>query len=58
MIHDLFRTELGMIFPIHVGLTDSVLQRMQFFFLTYTVANPIGCIFPVTIIIIFIGRYK
>jgi hypothetical protein len=32
-IHDLFGTELAMIFSFHVGLTDSVIQRMQFFFL-------------------------
>jgi hypothetical protein len=31
-IHDLFGTELAMIFSFHVGLTDSVMQRMQFFF--------------------------
>jgi hypothetical protein len=32
-IHDLFGTELAMIFSFHVGLTDSVMQRMQFSFL-------------------------
>jgi hypothetical protein len=31
-IHDLFGTELVMIFSFHVGLTDSVMQRMQLFF--------------------------
>jgi hypothetical protein len=31
-IHDLFGTELAMIFSFHVGLTDSVMQRVQFFF--------------------------
>jgi hypothetical protein len=31
-IHDLFGTELAMIFSFHVGLTDSVMQRMHFFF--------------------------
>jgi hypothetical protein len=31
-IQDLFGTELAMIFSFHVGLTDSVMQRMQFFF--------------------------
>jgi hypothetical protein len=31
-IHDLFGTELAIIFSFHVGLTDSVMQRMQFFF--------------------------
>jgi hypothetical protein len=30
-IHDLFGTELAMIFSFHVGLTDSVMQRMHFF---------------------------
>jgi hypothetical protein len=30
-IHDLFGTELAMIFSFHVGLTDSVMQRMYFF---------------------------
>jgi hypothetical protein len=31
-IHDLFGTELAMIFSFHVGLTDSVMQRIQLFF--------------------------
>jgi aspartyl-tRNA synthetase len=31
-IHDLFETELAMIFSFHPGLTDSVMQRMQLFF--------------------------
>jgi hypothetical protein len=31
-IHDLFGTQLAMIFSFHVGLADSVMQRMQFFF--------------------------
>jgi hypothetical protein len=31
-IHDRFGTELAMIFSFHVELTDSVMQRMQFFF--------------------------
>jgi hypothetical protein len=30
-IHDHFGTELAMIFSFHVGLTDSVMQRIQFF---------------------------
>jgi hypothetical protein len=30
-IHDLFGTELAMIFSFPVGLTDSVMQRMQLF---------------------------
>jgi hypothetical protein len=30
-IHDPFGTELAMIFSFHVGLTDSVMQRMHFF---------------------------
>jgi hypothetical protein len=33
-IHDLFATELAMVFSFHVGLTGSVMQRMQFFFLS------------------------
>jgi hypothetical protein len=31
-IQDVFGTELAMIFSFHVGLTDSVMQRMQVFF--------------------------
>jgi hypothetical protein len=31
-IHDLFGTELAMIFSFHVGLTDSMMQRIQFLF--------------------------
>jgi hypothetical protein len=31
-IHDLFGTELAMIFSFYVGLTDSVMQRIQLFF--------------------------
>jgi hypothetical protein len=31
-IHDLCGTELTMIFSFHVGLIDSVMQRMHFFF--------------------------
>jgi hypothetical protein len=31
-IHDRFGTELAVIFSFHVGLTDSVMQRMQLFF--------------------------
>jgi hypothetical protein len=38
-IHDLFGTELAMIFSFHVGLTDSVMQRMQFFFLSVSVRH-------------------
>jgi hypothetical protein len=39
-IHDLFGTELAMIFfSFHVGLTDSVTQRMQFFFLSLSVRH-------------------
>jgi hypothetical protein len=30
-IHDLFGTELAMIFSFHVGLPDSVRQRIQLF---------------------------
>jgi hypothetical protein len=39
-IHDLFGTELAMIFSFHVGLTDSVMQRMQFFF---SVSSTFSC---------------
>jgi hypothetical protein len=38
-IHDLFGTELAMIFSFHVGLTDSVMQRMHFFFLLVSVRH-------------------
>jgi hypothetical protein len=38
-IHDLFGTELAMIFSFHVGLTDLVMQRMQFFFLSVSVRH-------------------
>jgi hypothetical protein len=38
-IHDLFGTELAMIFSFHVGLTDSVMQRMQFFFLSVSIRH-------------------
>jgi hypothetical protein len=38
-IRDLFGTELAMIFSFHVGLTDSVMQRMQFFFLSVSVRH-------------------
>jgi hypothetical protein len=31
-IHDVFGTELAMIFSFPVGLTDSVMQRLQLFF--------------------------
>jgi hypothetical protein len=38
-IHDLFGTELAVIFSFHVGLTDSVMQWMQFFFLLVSVRH-------------------
>jgi hypothetical protein len=38
-IHDFFGTELAMIFSFHVGLTGSVMQRMQFFFLSVSVRH-------------------
>jgi hypothetical protein len=38
-IHDLFGTELVMIFSFHVGLTDSVMQLMQKFFLSVSVRH-------------------
>jgi hypothetical protein len=38
-IHDLFGTELAMIFSFYVGLIDSVMQRMQFFFLSVSVRH-------------------
>jgi hypothetical protein len=31
-MHDLLETELAIIFSFHVGLTESVMQRMQLFF--------------------------
>jgi hypothetical protein len=41
-IHDLFGTELAMIFSFHVGLTDSVMQWMQFFF-SVSVCSTFSC---------------
>jgi hypothetical protein len=41
-IHDLFGTELAMIFSFHVGLTDSVMQRMQIFF-SVSVCSTFSC---------------
>jgi hypothetical protein len=38
-IHDLFGTKLAMIFSFRVGLTDSVMQRMQLFFLSVSVRH-------------------
>jgi hypothetical protein len=51
-IHDLFGTELAMIFSFHVGLTDSVMQRMQFFF-PVSVCSTFSC-HPIAIFIILI----
>jgi hypothetical protein len=45
-IHDLFGTELAMIFSFHVGLTDSVMQRMQFFFLSVSVRHFLATALP------------
>jgi hypothetical protein len=42
-IHDLFGTELAMIFSFHVGLTDSV---MQFFFLSVSVRHFLATALP------------
>jgi hypothetical protein len=41
-IHDLFGTELAMIFSFHVGLTDSLMQRMQFLF-SVSVCSTFSC---------------
>jgi hypothetical protein len=45
-IHDLFGTELAIIFSFHVGLTDSVMQRMQFFFLSMSVRHFLATAVP------------
>jgi hypothetical protein len=46
-IHDLFGTELAMIFSFHVGLIDSVIQRTQFFFsLSVSVRHFLATILP------------
>jgi hypothetical protein len=45
-IHDLFGTELAMIFSFHVGLTDSVMQRMQFSFLSVSVRHLLATALP------------
>jgi hypothetical protein len=45
-IHDLSGTQLAMIFSFHVGLTDSVMQRMQFFFLSVSVRHFLATILP------------
>jgi hypothetical protein len=45
-IHDLFGTELAMIFSFHIGLTDSVMQRMQFFFLSVSVRHFLATALP------------
>jgi hypothetical protein len=45
-IHDLFGTELAMIFSFHVGLTDSVMQRMQFFLLSVSVRHFLATALP------------
>jgi hypothetical protein len=39
LIKDLFGTELAMIFSFHVGTTNSVMQRMQLFFLSVFVRH-------------------
>jgi hypothetical protein len=45
-IHDLFGTELAMIFSFHVGLTDSVMQWMHFFFLSVSVRHFLATALP------------
>jgi hypothetical protein len=45
-IHDLFGTELAIIFSFHVGLTDSVMQRMQFFFLSVSARHFLATALP------------
>jgi hypothetical protein len=45
-IHDIFGTELAMIFSFHVGLTDSVMQRMQFLFLSVSVRHFLATALP------------
>jgi hypothetical protein len=45
-IHDLFGTELAMIFSFRVELTDSVMQRMQLFFLSVSVRHFVATALP------------
>jgi hypothetical protein len=45
-IHDLFETELAMIFSFQVGLTDSVMKRMQLFFLSVSVRHFLATTLP------------
>jgi hypothetical protein len=45
-IRDLFGTELAMIFSFLVGLTDSAMQRMQFFFLSVSVRHFLATTLP------------
>jgi hypothetical protein len=45
-IHVLFGTELAMTFSFHVGLTDSVMQQMQFFFLSVSVRHFLATALP------------
>jgi hypothetical protein len=45
-IHDLFGTELAMIFSFDVGLTETVMQWMQFFFLSVSVRHFLATALP------------
>jgi hypothetical protein len=45
-IHDLFGTELAMTSSFHVGLTDSVMQRMQLFFLSVSARHFLATALP------------
>jgi hypothetical protein len=45
-IHDHFGTELAMIFSFHVGLTDSVMQRIQLFFFSVSVRHFLATALP------------
>jgi hypothetical protein len=45
-IHDLFGTELAMIFSFHVGQTDSVMQRIQLFFLSVSIRHFLATALP------------
>jgi hypothetical protein len=45
-IHDLFGTELVMIFSFHVELIDSVMQRMQLFLLSVSVRHFVASALP------------
>jgi hypothetical protein len=54
-IHDLFGTELAMIFSFHVGLTDSVMQ----FFFSVSVCSTFSChCIARFIILIFVRNHR